>query len=157
MIDIDELKSLFSQVAAHLGGIPQVEVRLRKPTVEGASGQVYKVTPIKAIIDISPDRSLDDMFLTFLHEVSHIKHDWHKLGFDYGHLKPSRSVTKSDTDRAIRASMEKTAYKQADAWASWARNHAYDYTPPCKPLIVGLLKALQHYPDERTNKIWTRK
>jgi hypothetical protein len=159
MIDIDELVTLFSQVARKLGHIPQVEVRLRKPTVEGATGQVYKTSPVSCIIDISPDLSLDDMFLTFLHEVSHLKHDWHRLGFDYGWRQPSRSVTKSEPERAIRRAMpfEQNAWKQADTWASWARLHAYDYTPPCKPLIVGLLKSLMHYPDEMERKVWQPK
>jgi hypothetical protein len=159
MIEIPELIALFEQTARKLGHIPQVEVRLRKPTVEGASGQVYKVTPIKAIIDISPDLSLDDMFLTFLHEVSHIRNDWHKLGFDYGHLQPSRSVTKSEPERAIRRAhpMEQNAWKQADTWASWARLHAYDFVPVGRPLIYGLLKSLLTYEDKMERKVWQPK
>lgn len=138
---------LFSQVATHLAG-RSVKVRLQQPTAAHALGQAYKSLAGEAIIDIEPNITSDDTFLSvLLHEAAHIKADFSWMQRTNEHQRKPGTVDRTmrarDTWRA--SAPEKAANDQAQTWLDYANKNYWNYERPGYSKLGQKLLSLMNY------------
>ena len=124
------LARLCSAVGSHLTG-REVFVRLRK-SIYADSDVVGTYTCIprgRAVIDLDPDRSLAEIYKSFLHECGHVRHHYLEAENNKFILMDPKSyrVTPAVKDPGLSAEAmrkvvqrEKEATAQADRWDDWA-------------------------------------
>jgi len=145
-----DLEKLMSQAAEAVTG-RNVSVKFIEPISDYASAELTR-SPWGAHMRINPANTYDEIYLSFCHEVGHVKHDWDKIKITNAHLSESRSKTTPDFERKIikRSDMERRAETFAVRLAAWGKKKSWDvYVPDSLPPIFGWLQAIIKYPDIR--------
>ena len=155
MYDDDPRARLYSLVGSHLTGL-KVYARLRKSIyVDSDVVGTYTCVPRgRAVIDLDPDRSLAEIYKSFLHECGHIRHHYFDVeNNEFIFMDPgSYQITPAVKDPGLSAEVrrcvvqrEAEANDQADKWDAWAsdadRLRAAGYHPD-DPIEFYKLKAL---------------
>ena len=130
MYDDDPRARLYSLVGSHLTGL-KVYARLRKSIyVDSDVVGTYTCVPRgRAVIDLDPDRSLAEIYKSFLHECGHIRHHYFDVEnnefifMDPGSYQITPAVKDPGLSAEVRrgvAKREAEANDQADCWDTWA-------------------------------------
>lgn len=96
--DMSKLQEAIVRAASGIMPDLNIEVRFRRPIIEGYLGQVYRDGD-KIAVDIDPDITPEKMFCVFLHEMGHVYH---------GHYSdaPDRAKVYQDLSPQFKADIE---------------------------------------------------
>jgi hypothetical protein len=145
MHDDTPLAKLFSLVGSHLTGL-KVYARLREPYRKACRGMMLPSGNGRVTIDINPSQDLAGQYMTFLHEVAHVRHHFYDINTGSVLTEPgSVEVDYSKYSEPSVIKEEEQANEQARVWDAWAsdpvRLREVGYHPD-DPIELYKLKAL---------------
>jgi len=115
------IRSLCDDAAERLTG-REVEIRWQSPYSDRlgrhVNGAAYRLGN-KGVIELEPDRPLEAVYKTFLHECAHLARDWHMFA-DLARPGPAPAEKATNAVNQVHAGMETRAERLAGRWDAWA-------------------------------------